>query len=180
MERAARRASVLSEESPQIIEAFERIAHGLPTDAAFRDVEIVSTSARRQRDGFVLRLIIDRPGGIDVATCEHISRRLNSELDRFADPYTLSVESAGLERPLVRPSDYERFRGSAVKLTTTLAIGGAKTHRGRLAGIRGTNVMLSREQGELPIPLALIKHANIEYDIRADLTKAKRERRHKR
>lgn len=156
------------------------MTHDLSTDAALRDVEVVSTSARRQRDGFALRLVIDRPGGVDMATCELISRRLNSELDRFADPYTLSVESAGLERPLVRPSDYERFSGSTVKLTTTLAIAGAKTHRGRLDGIRGTNVVLRGERGELPIPLALIKHANVEYDIRADLTRAKRERRQKR
>ncbi|MBV8074268.1 MAG: hypothetical protein JO140_02475, partial [Candidatus Eremiobacteraeota bacterium] len=76
-----------------------------------------------------------------------------------------------------RPADYERFVGSNVKLTTSLTIAGAKTHRGRLAGVRGTNVVLQQSGGELPIPLSVIKAANLEYDVRADLTKEKQERR---
>lgn len=166
-------------EVPDVIGAFERIAHGLSTDAAFREVEVVSTSAHRRRGGVDLKLVIDKTGGVDMATCERISRRLNAALESFTDPYTLSVESAGLDRPLVRPSDYSRFIGSNVKVTTTLSIGGAKTHRGRLAGVRGTNVVLVRDSGELPIPLTIIKGANLEYDVRADLTRAKRERRRK-
>jgi ribosome maturation factor RimP len=165
-------------DQPQdVIGAFERIVHGLSAEAAFSDVEVVSTSAHRRRSGIDLRLVIDKRGGVDVATCERISRRLNAALERFPDPYTLSVESVGLERPLLRPADYERFRGSKIKLTTTLAVHGAKTHRGRLAGIRGTNVLLAQDNGELPIPLEIIKHANVEYDFRADLTREKRERR---
>ena len=140
-------------------------------------VEIVSTSAHKRRGGVDLRVVIDKPGGVDVATCERISRRLNAALDACADAYTLSVESAGLERPLRRPADYERFVGSNVKLTTSLTIAGAKTHRGRLAGVRGTNVVLQQSGGELPIPLSVIKAANLEYDVRADLTKEKQERR---
>jgi ribosome maturation factor RimP len=126
-----------------------------------------------------LRLVIDKPGGVDVATCERISHKLNAALERYPDPYTLSVESAGLERALVRPSDYERFVGSNIKLRTDIAIRGAKTHRGRLAGVRGTNVVLTQSDGELPVPLQLIKHANVEYDFRADLSKEKRERRNR-
>ena len=166
-------------EAPDIIGMFERTAHDLSTDPAFAGIEVVSTSANRGRKGIDLRLVIDKPGGVDVGTCERISRRINAVLDRYLDRYSLSVESAGLERPLVRPSDYERFIGSNVKLTTTLSIHGAKTHRGRLAGVRGTNVVLAQDGGELPVPLSVIKHANLEYDFRADLTREKRERRHK-
>lgn len=166
-------------EAPDVIGAFERIAHELPADAAFREVEVVSTSAHRRRGGVDLKLVIDKTGGVDMATCERISRRVNAGLEPYTGPYTLSVESAGLDRPLVRPSDYSRFIGSNVKVTTTLAIGGAKTHRGRLAGVRGTNVVLIRDSGELPIPLTIIKGANLEYDVRADLARAKRERRRK-
>ena len=60
-----------------------------------------------------------------------------------------------------------------MKIVTTLSIENAKTHRGRLDGVRGTNVILARDKGELPIPIAVIKSANLEYDVRADLQRAK-------
>lgn len=162
-----------------LVETFERIAAELGQDAALHGIEVVKTSAHRRHGETELRLVIDKPGGVDVATCERISHKVNAALDGFADPYTLSVESVGLERPLARPSDYERFIGSNVKLKTDITIRGAKTHRGRLLGLRGTNVVLAQTEGELPVPLALIKHANLEYDARADLKKEKRERRHR-
>ena len=154
-------------------------AQELSFDASLGGIEIVRTSARRHGRGLELRLVIDKAGGVDVAMCERISRRLNAALEHFTDPYTLSVESAGLERPLMRPEDYQRFIGSNVKVTTSLAIGGAKTHRGRLEGMRGTNIVLGRDSGELRIPLPLIKNANLEFDIRADLAREKQERRRK-
>jgi ribosome maturation factor RimP len=162
-----------------LIGAFERAAHELPFDASFKEVEIIQALHHKHRGSIELRLVIDKPGGVDVATCERISRRLNAALDGYPELYTLSVESAGLERPLLRPADYERFIGSNVKLTTDIMVRGAKTHRGRLEGLRGTNVILTQKDGELPLPLTLIKHANIEFDPRADLTKEKKERRHR-
>jgi ribosome maturation factor RimP len=154
-------------------EAFERVVHALPHDAAFRDVEVLSTSAHRHRQTTALHVTVDRDGGVDIATCERIAARINAALDAFSDPYTLEIESAGLNRPLTKPSDYERFSGRDVKIVTTLAIENAKTHRGRLDGVRGTNVILARDKGELPIPLAVVKSANLEYDVRADLQRAK-------
>ncbi|HXF33243.1 MAG TPA: hypothetical protein VN603_01635, partial [Candidatus Acidoferrales bacterium] len=86
------------------------------------------------------------------------------------------VRSAGIDRPLLRPSDYERFAGKNVRIQTTLTINSAKTHRGRLAGVRGTNVILETERGELPLPLETIRAANLEYDFRADLQREKKDR----
>jgi ribosome maturation factor RimP len=161
------------------IEVFERVVHALPHQPEFRDVEIVSVAARPGRHETQFAVTVDRDGGLDVGTCERIAARINVSLDAFADPYTLEVSSAGLNRPLVKPGDYERFAGKNVKIVTTLAIGNAKTHRGELAGLRGTNVVLrtgKNHETELPIPLDAIKAANIEYDIRADLGRAKREK----
>jgi ribosome maturation factor RimP len=166
-------------EERDLIGAFERAADELPFDASLRGVEVISTSHRKHRGSVEFRVVIDKPGGVDVATCERISRKLNAALDSYPDLYSLSVESAGLERPLLRPADYQRFIGQSVKLTTDIMVRGAKTHRGRLEGLRGTNVILTQKNGELPLPLALIKHANVEYDPRADLTKEKKERRHR-
>jgi ribosome maturation factor RimP len=153
--------------------AFERVVHAIPHETEFRDVEIVMTAAKRNRDGFALSVTVDKDGGVDVAVCERIAARVNAALEAFPEPYTLEVESAGLNRPLVKPADYDRFAGQNVKVLTTLAIGGAKTHRGALVGVRGTNVILTTPAGELPIPLEVVRGANVEYDIRADLSRAK-------
>jgi ribosome maturation factor RimP len=161
------------DEKTLFAEAFERVVHALPHQPEFRDVEIVGTSAHRARAQTDLHVIVDRRDGVDIATCERIASRINAALEAFPDPYTLEVRSAGLNRPLTKPSDYERFNGREVKIVTTLAIENAKTHRGVLDGVRGTNVILVRKNGELPIPLAVIKSANLEYDPRADLQRAK-------
>jgi ribosome maturation factor RimP len=164
-----------------LVEAFESAANALPFEAEFRDVEIVSHRARRQGRSVELSLTVDRPGSpVDLAFCERVAARLNAVLETETDPYTLEVESAGLERPLVRPADYERFRDRTVIVTTTLPIEHEYTHRGTLRGVRGNAVIIERKSGEFPIPLELVKSAKIEYDFRADLQRAKRERREKR
>lgn len=176
MDRAQEHRASPGGAQPLFEEAFERVVHALPHQPEFRSVEIVSASARRHRQETALHVTVDREGGVDVGTCERVAARINAALDAFPDPYTLEVESAGLNRPLTKPSDYDRFSGRDVKIVTTLAIEGAKTHRGRLDGVRGTNVILVRGGTELPIPLTVIRSANLEYDPRADLQRAKREK----
>jgi ribosome maturation factor RimP len=161
------------------IEVFERVAHALPHQPEFRDIEIVTAVARPGRHETQFVVTVDREGGVDMITCERIAAKINVSLDAFSDPYTLEVSSAGVNRPLVAPNDYERFSGKDVRIVTTLAIGNAKTHRGVLGGLRGTDVLLRTGKNnatELSIPLSAIKTANIEYDIRADLQRAKREK----
>jgi ribosome maturation factor RimP len=164
------------------VETFERVVHALPHAPEFRAIEIVEAVARPGRHEVQLVVTVDREGGVDMSTCERIAAKINVALDAFSNPYTLEVGSAGVNRPLVKPADYERFSGKNVRVVTTLAIGGAKTHRGELAGLRGTNVILrvgKNGENELPIPLDAVKSANIEYDIRADLQRAKRENQEK-
>jgi ribosome maturation factor RimP len=162
-------------------EAFERVVHAIPHEPAFRAIEIVTASVRPGRTS-ALTVMVDREGGVDIVTCERIAARINVALDAFPDEYTLEVSSAGVDRPLVKPADYDRFDGRNAKVITTQPIGNAKTHRGILAGVRGTDVILrtgANGETELPIPIAAIKSANLEYDIRADLQRAKREKQSK-
>lgn len=168
-----------SSEPTALTDAFERVVHGLPHQAEFRTVEIVMTGIRRNREGVALTVMVDKAGGVDITTCERIAARVNVALEAFTDPYTLEVESAGLDRPLVKPADYERFSGQNIRVISTLAIASAKTHRGKLTGLRGSTIILETPQGELPIPLEVVKSANIEYDIRTDLQRAKREKKDK-
>lgn len=156
--------------------AFERELDAIAHDAAFGKIEIVSHEARRRRGATAFVVTIDLEGGVDISLCERVASRINERLEAFEDAYSLEVESAGLERPLVRPADYERFAGKRARVVTSLLVNGGKTHRGTLRGLRGETVILETENGELPLPVATIKSANLEYDPRADLQRNKRER----
>jgi len=160
-----------------LVEAFELAANALPFEREFRSVEIVTANARRAGRTTMLSLVIDTPGGVDIALCERIASRINAALEERTEPYMLEVESPGLDRPLLKPADYERFAGKAVRVHTTLAVNGQKTHRGVLAGLRGNVVALTTPHGEIPIPLEMVRSANLDVDIRADLAREKRERR---
>jgi ribosome maturation factor RimP len=160
-----------------LVEAFERTATALPHERGFTGLEIVSSRAQRARGVTALELVIDTPSGVDLAMCERVAARINAALDECTEPYTLAVESPGLDRPLLRPSDYERFRGRAVRVLTTIPVEGAKTHRGTLTGIRGNAVIVQTQRGELPLPLEMVKSAHLDVDVRADLAREKRERR---
>ena len=96
------------------------------------DVEYV-----REAGQWYLRLLIDKDGGVDILDCEAISRRVSDLLDE-ADPiessYIFEVGSAGAERALKRPGDFERVMGSAVTLKTYKPRDGRKEFAGVLAG----------------------------------------------
>jgi ribosome maturation factor RimP len=160
----------------EIAAAFERELEAIAHDKAFDGLEIV-----QHRSGFVrgtteLSVTIDTPGGVDLALCERLAARINAHLGGIDAGYGLVVESAGLERPLVRPTDYERFAGARARIVTTLTVQGGKTHRGVLRGLRGETVVMQTERGELLLPMAAIKSANLEYDARLDLQRDKRQR----
>lgn len=160
----------------EIARAFERELDALAHDASFAELEVVRHRARSARGSTELSVTIDRRGGVDLALCERIAARINANLATFDQAYTLEVESAGLNRPLLRPEHFGRFVGERARIVTSLAINGTKTHRGILRGVRGEAVVIETENGELPLPLATIKSANLEYDARADLQRDKRER----
>ena len=162
-----------------MLDAFARAIDQIAHDSRFAGVEIVQHNARRGRQTAQFSVMIDREGGVDLATCERIAGTINASLDAYDELYTLEVESAGLNRPLTKPGDYERFAGRDAKIVTSLLVQGSKTHRGVLRGVRGTNVILETGKGELPLPLATIDKANLEYDVRSDLKRDKKERKSK-
>jgi ribosome maturation factor RimP len=163
-------------ERAAVAQAFERELDAIVHDAAFAGLEVVTHRARPVRGATELRVTIDRQGGADLTLCERVASRLNAHLGTLDGAYTLEVESAGLERPLLRSTDYERFAGERARIITSLTVNGSKTHRGRLRGLRGETVVLATEHGELVLPMATIKAANLEYDPRADLRRDKLER----
>ena len=104
------------------------------------DVEYV-----KEAGTWYLRIYIDKETGVSIDDCEAVSRPLSDALDE-ADPiegsYTLEVSSAGAERALKRPGDFERFMGSPVLLKTYKNRDGRKEFAGTLAGYDGGAVLL--------------------------------------
>ena len=95
------------------------------------------------------------------------------ELDPLPGAYTLEVSSPGMDRPLRRPHDFERFAGQQIQLTTT-ATEGRKRFSGTLEGIADGVVRLTCDEGEFEIPFEEIKAAKIKPDYDAGKGKKKK------
>ena len=157
--------------------ALEGIAAAVPTVAAFRDVEILKTTVRRENRAQVVSLMVDREGGVDFDLCEAISRYLIARIDALDPPvpeYRVEVASAGLDRPLLTPSHYRRFRGREAKVVTSLHIGNRVEFTGAIDAVTDDAVtILDPHAGPTPIPYAAIKRAHLVYDPASDLKKKK-------
>ncbi len=111
------------------------------------DVEYV-----REAGQWYLRLLIDKDGGVDILDCEAISRRVSDlldEVDPIESSYVFEVGSAGAERALKRPGDFEKFMGSPVTLKTYKPKDGRKEFAGTLAGYEDGAVTLAIGQDTL-------------------------------
>jgi ribosome maturation factor RimP len=134
--------------------------------------ELVALERAGSRTRPILRLRVDRPdgGGVSVADCARISRALEPHLDadpRVSERYTLEVSSPGVERPLVRDRDFERFAGAEIAVHGSEPLAGrARRLQGELIGIAGDDdgavVQLRLESGEqVDIPRAEITRAHL-------------------
>ena len=132
-------------------------------------LELVHWEAVGPRNHFVLRIFIDKPGGVNHGDCEKVSNQVGLLLDvedLIPHKYTLEVSSPGVERGLYKTKDYERFAGNRVKLKISEPINGQRNFRGRLVGIdQGTVSFDADGVGLIEIPYESIVKANIEYEF---------------
>ena len=111
------------------------------------DVEYV-----REAGNWYLRVFVDKEGGVGIDDCERISRRLDpllDEKDPIPDSYIFEVGSAGAERELKRPGDFEAFIGHPVEVRTYLPVNGVKSFIGELAAYNNGTVTIQTERGPL-------------------------------
>ncbi len=104
------------------------------------DVEYV-----REAGQWFLRVYVDKDGGVSINDCEALSKALDpvlDEADPIPDSYVFEVSSAGAERELKRPRDFEKFMGSAVEVRLYKAVDGSKTWTGTLSGYEDGAVRL--------------------------------------
>ena len=131
--------------------------------------ELVHWEMLGPQSNLVLRIYIDKPGGVNLSDCEVVSNQVGLLLDVedvVPERYTLEVSSPGLNRGLYKLADYARFAGSRVKLKTSQPINGQRNFRGRVLRVNGNLVVLDTDNaGHIEIPYESIAKANIEYEF---------------
>ncbi|MEO5335714.1 MAG: ribosome maturation factor RimP [Magnetospirillum sp. WYHS-4] len=131
-------------------------------DLGFTVVRIQTSGQRR----VVLQIMIEHPDGQPptVDDCARVSRAVSAILDvedPIRDAYTLEVSSPGIDRPLTRPGDFERFVGQEAKVELVRPLDGRRRFRGRLLGLTGDGLRMLAEGAEVVLPLADIQRAKL-------------------
>ncbi len=130
--------------------------------------ELVDMTYQREPQGWVLCVYIDRPGGVTLADCQGISRQIGDVLeakDVLPNAYNLEVSSPGLNRPLKKSADFERFAGQRVRIKTRVAVQDRRNFLGKLTGCADGLVCLDVDGVSVQVPLDSISKAHIEYDF---------------
>ncbi len=137
-------------------------------------LELVEIEYKRTGREALLRLFIDKEGGVALDDCSDFSRELSLVLDVediIPCEYTLEVSSPGLDRPLKTQADYDRFKGRLIKVRTyepcpDEAGNRRKTFLGYLEGLQDGHVVIKLKEGQgASIPLERVAKANLEFEF---------------
>jgi ribosome maturation factor RimP len=139
--------------------------------------ELVELDFKTEGRSWLVRIFIDKPGGVTLDDCVSVSREVEAVLeveDPIKNAYRLEVSSPGLDRPLKKPADFIRFAGKSIKVKTRELIDpdgrgyARKTFTGCLVGIDGDLVKIEqtdRKGGFISIRLSDIAQANLEIEL---------------
>lgn len=151
-------------------ERVAKIAEGLLVSLG---MELVELEYKREGRTMVLRIYVDKPGGVNLDDCADVSRELSAILDVdevISDRYLLEVSSPGLNRPLTKEADYLRYIGRLVKIKTRLLAPDdkgnmRKTFFGELLGFDDDTVRMKLKEGQTAsLPLSGIAKAHLEFE----------------
>jgi len=139
---------------------------------ASQGMELVLVECLKMHTRWLVRIYMDREGGVTVDDCAQISNQLGDLLDVHDVPpgsYTLEVSSPGLDRPLDRDSDFLKYRGSRVRLRLGEKIEGRKNFRAELLDYEEDGdgkVLVVRADGQtFRIPRKAVVRANLEFEL---------------
>jgi ribosome maturation factor RimP len=156
---------MMEEIQKQVQQQVEEIAESLVTSEG---MELVDLEYRREGPRWVLRLFIDKDGGVTVEDCAMVSRELADILDVkdvIPQTYVLEVSSPGLNRRLRKKRDFSRFAGQKVQLRLVAPIEGRRKIVGDLVGVNEEEVIVAVSEGQLSVALKDIAKANLIYEF---------------
>ena len=147
----------------------ERIRLVAESVAADKGLEFVRSEIAGTKRSPLIRIFLDKEGGISVEDCAEASRAIEAVFDTedlIPTKYVLEVSSPGLERELFRIGDFERFAGKLVKLKTRSEVDGTKAHVGWIESVRGSDITLKDRKGKvITVPFDEIEKANLKIDL---------------
>ncbi len=150
----------------------DRIEREIEEVVSGEGLELVHVEYHRQGRGHLLRVDIDKEGGVTLEDCEQVSRQLSAMLDvedAIPDQYELQVSSPGLDRKFYRPSDYQKFLGRLVRVKTAAAIRGLHVIVGRLKEYDGKKIVVTdpamKRDPDYEIPLDVVTETRLEVEI---------------
>jgi len=149
----------------EIVDHVRAIADPLLTNEG---MELVEVNYRRESRGWVLRLTIDKEGGVTLDDCSRVSQQLGRELDVedfISSSYVLEISSPGLTRPLRSEKDFIKYCNRLIKLRTVDPINSRQQFKGKLLSVSNNQIELEMEEGIVQIPLAKIAKANLEIEF---------------
>jgi ribosome maturation factor RimP len=132
-----------------------------------QEIELVDVEYRRESQGWVLRLYIDKAGGVTLDDCSRISQEVGRTLDVedfIPNAYTLEVSSPGLTRPLKREKDFMKYCNHRIKINTFDPIENRRKFKGKLLGVSENHIQIEMEEGVFQIPLSNVAKANLDID----------------
>lgn len=131
-------------------------------------IELVDIEFKPRRNGSVLTIYIDKEGGVDLETCKRVSELISPILDVYdliKSRYYLEVSSPGIERPLKKVKDFQRFVGSEVSVNTFNKIRGRKKFKGLLEKADENSIVVKVDEEKYEIPYSEISKANLMVEI---------------
>jgi ribosome maturation factor RimP len=149
-------------------ETIERIERLLTPILEEEDLELIDTEFRPSGKRWLLRIYIDKQGGVTISDCERVNRELGRTLDVediLEHPYTLEVSSPGLTRPLRSLKDFERYAGKQCKIVTSKPVEERNEFTGEIIGTIGDSVEIKGKIGVFTIPICDIKKAHLEFGL---------------
>ncbi len=153
----------------------EAICTSITAVPSFADVEILKLAIHKEHRVYHLSLTIDRESRVDSNLCEAVSRHIERRIEELPPPvplFTIEVASAGVERPLLTPEHYRRFKGRMINVITTLRVRNRTEFTGTIAGVDENAVTIDdKYAGVTPLPYRAIKRAHLVYDPRSDLNR---------
>lgn len=139
---------------------------------ASEGMELILVECLKMRTQWLVRIYMDREGGVTIEDCAQISNQLGDLLDVHdipPGPYTLEVSSPGLDRPLDRDRDFLKYRGSSIHLRLAEKIEGRRVFRGELVEYEDSGegkVLVVKAEGKtFRIPRKSVVKANLEYEL---------------
>jgi len=151
------------------VDKFKEIARPLLEK---KGIELVEILYRKEGNQMVLRLLVDRKGGITLDECAALNEELGIALDQdetMDTSYILEVSSPGVDRPLRSKGDFERAIGKRIEVALKEQLSGKLGYTGRLAEVKEDSIILKKNEIEaVNIPLSNINNARVEVEFRRE------------